>query len=134
MHDLRLGRTRHRHGRLSRFFGTQCRFVGKPGFSATDGAEFTGNTILYPEKWIFRILQETTAEGFASCRNVTIQGNKISFRRSQVQVEINVGSGTDPESFRFANNIWFCEDRPESSKPRLPTPETGGTYGVKSKS
>ncbi|RYD22760.1 MAG: hypothetical protein EOP87_26830, partial [Verrucomicrobiaceae bacterium] len=34
-------------------------------FVGVDGALFTGNTILHPEKWIFRILQETKAEGFA---------------------------------------------------------------------
>ncbi|MBU6387081.1 MAG: right-handed parallel beta-helix repeat-containing protein [Planctomycetes bacterium] len=33
-------------------------------FVGVDGAEFIGNTILYPEKRIFRVLQETTAEDF----------------------------------------------------------------------
>lgn len=98
-------------------------------FVGVDGAEFIGNTVLYPEKWIFRILQETTADGFAPCRNVTIRDNQIVFRRSQVQVEVNVGGGTKPETFRFANNHWFAEDRPQASKPQLPTEEIEGLYG-----
>lgn len=99
-------------------------------FVGLDGGEFSGNTVLYPEKWIFRILQETRAEGFAPCRNVVVRGNRIVFRRAQVTVDINIGLGTAPETFTFANNRWFAEDRPEASKPKLPIPETNGEYGI----
>lgn len=99
-------------------------------FAGADGAECTGNTILFPEKWIFRILQETTAEGFVPCRNGVVKGNRIVFRRSQVQTEVNVGGDAAPETFRFENNVWFAEDRPGSSKPRLPAAETDGVYGT----
>ena len=92
--------------------------------------DFIGNTILYPEKWIFRVLQETTAEGFNPCRNVLVRDNRIIFRRAQVQIEINIGSGTDPKSFMFEGNQWFAEDYPESSKPRLPNEEKKGVYGM----
>ena len=98
-------------------------------FVGVDGAIFTRNTILYPEKWIFRILQETTGERFVPCRNVKITENKIVFLRSQVQIEINIGANTAPESFTFTNNHWFAEDRPDRSKPKLPTEESGGVYG-----
>ena len=99
-------------------------------FVGVDGAEFTGNTVLFPTKWIFRILQETRAEGFAPCRDVLVKGNRIVFRRSQVQTDINVGGGTEPATFRFENNQWFAEDRPDASKPQLPAAETGGSYGI----
>lgn len=99
-------------------------------FVGVDGGEFVGNTILYPEKWIFRILQETTEPGYAPCQNVLVQDNRIVFRRAQVQIEINVGSGTEPETFLFEGNHWFAEDRPQASKPRLPSAEKGGTYGT----
>ena len=99
-------------------------------FTGVDQAEFIGNTILFPEKWVFRILQETTTEGFPPCRNVLIEGNRIVFRRSQVGVEINIGAGTAPDTFRFARNQWFAADRPDRSRPNLPTPETNGTYGT----
>lgn len=106
--------------------GSQC----AAAFVGVDGAEFTGNTLLFPEKWIFRILQETKEPGFLPCRNVLIRDNKIVFRRSQVQTDINIGSDTAPETFRFEKNRWFAEDRPEASKPRLPVPENEGSYGA----
>lgn len=98
-------------------------------FVGVDGVEFTGNTILFPQKWVFRILQETTAEGFVPCRNVLIKDNRIIFRRAQVQIEVNIGDGTAPETFRFEQNHWFAEDRPQVSKPRLPAVEINGIHG-----
>lgn len=100
-----------------------CAFVG------VDGAQFENNTVEYPERWIFRILQETNADGFIPCRNVRISNNRIVFRRSQVRVDVNIGGGTEPETFAFSGNQWFAEDRPERSKPALPTEETNGKYG-----
>ncbi len=99
-------------------------------FVGVDGAEFSGNTILFPTKWIFRILQETREPGFAPCRNVVLRDNRIVFRRSQVQTEVNVGDGTSPESFRFEKNRWFAEDKRQSSKPKLPAAEKDGIYGT----
>ena len=98
-------------------------------FVGMDGAEFAGNTIRYPEKWIFRILQETREPGFAPCRNVLVKDNRITFRRSQVRTDVNIGGGTAPETFRFENNHWLAEDEPQTSKPRLPVEEKGGVYG-----
>jgi hypothetical protein len=98
-------------------------------FTGVDGAEFTGNKILNPEKWVFRVLQETREEGFAPCRNVKIAGNEIRFLREKVGSEVNVGEGTAVETFRFENNRWIATDRPERSKPKLPVEETGGRYG-----
>jgi hypothetical protein len=98
-------------------------------FVGVDGAEFTGNTIRFPTKWIFRILQETRTPGFVPCRNVVVKNNRITFRRAQVQTDINIGDGTSPETFRFEGNAWFAEDRPAASKPRLPVEEKEGVYG-----
>ena len=102
-------------------------------FVGVDGAEFSGNDIRFPAKWIFRILQETREPGFAPCRNVLIKNNTITFRRSQVQSEINIGDGTLPETFRFDRNRWVAEDQPQASKPSLPTEETNGGYGPEPK-
>lgn len=98
-------------------------------FTGVDGAEFTDNTILLPDKWVFRILQENTEPGFVPCRNVLIENNAIVLRRSQVSIEVNIGANTAPETFRFAKNRWFAEDRPDRSRPKLPTEEKDGTYG-----
>ena len=59
-----------------------------------------------------------------------IENNAIVFNRSQVAIEVNVGAMTAPETFRFAGNRWFAEDRPDRSKPKLPTEEKDGTYGT----
>lgn len=99
-------------------------------FVGVDGAQFHGNTILYPKRWVFRILQETTDARFVPCRQVEIRDNRIVFRRAEIPIEINIGGGTAAETFRFANNRWFAEDRPQSSKPKLPSTEADGTYGV----
>lgn len=107
-------------------------FIGSPcacAFVGVDGARFIGNRVNYPEKWIFRILQETREEGFLPCRNVLIADNHFIFRREQVRVVLNVGDGTQPETFQFRGNRWFAEDRPAASRPDLPTPETDGVYG-----
>lgn len=98
-------------------------------FVGVDGAEFADNLILFPSKWIFRILQETTEPGFVSCRHVIIKNNRIVFRRADVHTDLNIGPGTAPETFRFEGNRWFAEDNPEGSKPHLPTEEVNGQYG-----
>lgn len=106
--------------------GSQC----AASFVGVDGAEFVGNTILFPEKWIFRILQETNEPGFVPCRNVLVKDNRIVFRREQVSIEVNIGTHTEPETFRFEDNHWFAEDKPELSKPILPSQEIDGIYGI----
>jgi hypothetical protein len=98
-------------------------------FVGVDGVEFIANTIIDPQKWIFRILQETQEPGFAPCRNVLIKDNRITFRRSRVQTDINIGGGTSPETFRFEGNHWVAEDQPGSSRPKLPVDEKNGVYG-----
>jgi hypothetical protein len=111
----------------------ECVFEGSlcaAAFVGLDGGEFSANTILYPEKWVFRILQETNVEGFAPCSKVSVRGNRIVFRRAQVATEVNIGPGTAPETFEFARNHWFAEDQPAASKPKLPAAESQGGYGV----
>jgi hypothetical protein len=98
-------------------------------FVGVDGVDFSGNTILFPERWIFRILQETTAPGFNPCRNVRLTDNRIVFRRGQIRSDVNVGGGTAAETFAFEGNRWFAADRPEASRPQLPVAEQGGGYG-----
>ena len=97
--------------------------------TGVDGAEFSGNTILRPGKWIFRVLQETRGEGVAACRNGRIAGNRITFLREQIASEFNIGEGTAPETFVIERNRWLAEDRPQSSRPKLPVREIGGVYG-----
>jgi hypothetical protein len=99
-------------------------------FVGVDGAEFTRNTLLFPKKWVFRILQESSGPRFTPCRNVRITENNIIFRRAEVGVEVNIGGGTSPDTFVFEKNRWFAEDEPSRSRPKLPVVESGGSYGV----
>ena len=110
-----------------------CTFIGSQApiaYVGVDGAVVRYSTIYHPSKWVLRILQETTEKGFAPCANGRFERNLVVFRRAEVQVFVNVGPNTRPETFNFADNLWFCEDRPQASKPALPVPESGGVYGV----
>lgn len=110
-----------------------CVFVGSTApiaFVGVDGATVRYNTIYRPDRWVMRILQETTEPGFPPCRHGRFEHNLIVFRAADLATVVNIGSNTDPASFRFTNNLWFCEDRPQSSRPQLPAPETSSLYGI----
>lgn len=90
------------------------------------------NTVLEPERWLMRILQETTDQGgyrFAPARDGQVVNNLFVFRRGQLRADVNVGGGTAPETFRFRHNLWYAPDNPGRSGPALPVPETGGVVG-----
>ena len=100
-------------------------------FVGVDDATVSFNTIYKPGRWAFRILQETTEPGFVPCRNGVVSDNVIVFDSSQwAQGGVNVGAHVDAGSFRFARNHWFCADRPDRSRPQLPSEEEGGVYGI----
>ncbi len=109
-----------------------CEFRGSTtplAFVGVDGAVVRYNTIEYPEKWLFRVLQETTGARFVASRNVTMERNVFVFRAKDCPTPVNVGPGTAPETFVFKENWWWCEDEPGKSKPNLPVEEVGGVYG-----
>ena len=99
-------------------------------FTGVDGAEFSRNVVTHPDKWVMRILQETTAEGFPPCRNVHVHQNVIVFERAKVRGVANIGPNTEPETFRFEKNLWHASDAPDRSKPKLPAPEKQGVYDL----
>lgn len=97
------------------------------------GCLVANNTMIDAEHWVLRILQETesTAEYmFAPSGDNTVVNNVVVFSRDVVGVVVNVGGGTAPETFTFANNLWFAQDAPDQSDPQLPAPETAGIVGV----
>lgn len=92
------------------------------------------NTIVRPHNWILRILQETVdADGytFLPAGGGVFRNNLVVFDRGDLSTYVNIGGGTDPASFTFANNLWFAADDPAQSDPAgdLPTPESGGVVG-----
>lgn len=112
-----------------------CTFVGSMApiaFVGVDGAIVRFNTIYRPTRWVVRILQENQSDRFIRCRNGRFESNLVVFDSTQLRTAVNVGEQTEPQSFRFADNAWYCLDRPTETRRlvRLPVPETGGTYGV----
>jgi hypothetical protein len=108
-------------------------FVGSAAamaFVGVDGAVVRFNTIYRPKRWALRILQETRTPDFVPSRNGEFTDNIVVFHSTQwSEGGVNIGSGTAPETFQFARNWWYCLDRPERSRPRLPSPETNGVHG-----
>lgn len=92
------------------------------------------NTIVDPERWVMRILQETMSDAtytFAPASNGRFVNNLVYYTRGAVATVVNVGGGTSPDTFSFETNLWFSYDDPSQSDPSasLPVPETGGIYG-----
>lgn len=111
----------------------RCLFVGGTApvaFVGADGAVVRRCTFYRPGRWAIRILQETTAAGFVPSRHGRFEENIVVFRSDAwAEGGVNIGPRTAPETFQFNGNVWFCEDRPERSAPRLPSPENGAILG-----
>ena len=111
-----------------------CTFIGSSApicFVGVDGAIVKYNTIHRPQRYVVRILQESRGNQFVPCRNGSFSNNLIAFRSDEIRGATNVGAGTAPGTFKFANNHWYCIDRPERShRLSLPVKETGGSYGT----
>jgi hypothetical protein len=96
------------------------------------GCIVANNTIVDPENWILRILQETVSSPpyvFEECRDGVFVNNLVVFDRSALSTYINIGPNTAPETFTFASNLWYAWDNPGQSQPTLPVTETDGIYG-----
>ena len=109
----------------------KCVFIGGDApvaFVGVDGAVFRENTIIDPERFVLRILQETTDARFNPCRNVTFEKNLIVYKKAELIEVVNIGPDTAPETFKFKNNWWYCRDDSQA-RPKLPSKETAGIYG-----
>lgn len=99
-------------------------------FVGVDGAVVRFNTIYRPGRYAIRILQEKNEPGFVPCRNGVFENNVVVFRSGEwVTGGVNIGPNTAPETFRFGGNLWYCEDRPGRSEPKLPTAEKDSVVG-----
>ncbi|MBN2447904.1 MAG: right-handed parallel beta-helix repeat-containing protein, partial [Phycisphaerae bacterium] len=90
------------------------------------------NTLIAPTNWLLRILQETTTEGdyeFLPSSYNTVVNNLVYFDRSDLHTYVNIGPDTAPDTFTFANNLWYAYDAPAQSQPNLPVTETDGIAG-----
>jgi len=106
------------------------RFIGgltPLAWATADGGDVRQNTIILPEKWILRILQETTDPKFKPCHDGVFENNLIIYD-SKVQTFVNIGPRTAPQTFRFRRNAW--RDLDGQRKPSLPTPEIDGLHQI----
>jgi len=93
-------------------------------FVGSINCEVINNTIIRPQKWVVRILQENTAAGMELCSKNRFRNNLIVVT-SAVQIAINVGPKTVPESFDFSNNLWFSAETGLRNDFQVPGHETG---------
>lgn len=91
--------------------------------------QVVNNTIWLPEKWAVRILQESTDARFQTCGNNSFVNNLIVLDNRAAAPTFNVGPNTAPESFLFANNLWYNIDNAGWSGPNTPAPETQAIIG-----
>ncbi|MBX3273221.1 MAG: right-handed parallel beta-helix repeat-containing protein [Sandaracinaceae bacterium] len=80
-------------------------------FTGCDACVFAQNTIVEPRTWVARILQETTGARFVPSRNGHFVNNVIVLDTSAIRTFVNVGGNTAPETFTFANNLWFATNQ-----------------------
>jgi hypothetical protein len=115
---------------------TNIRVLGNVFVRGTTPFAFVGatnsiaahNTVIDPERWLFRILQERTSGNgytFAETQNCTVQNTIFYFARSTVGTEVNVGPNTQPGTYTFQNNLYYAHDAAGQSAPNLPAAETG---------
>ncbi len=84
------------------------------------------NTIIQPEKWILRILQESSDTSFyKSCANNTFANNIVVVNNS-LSTDVNIGPNTLPATFKFKNNLWYHLQNASWRGPVLPVMEMNG--------
>jgi hypothetical protein len=89
-----------------------------------DACLVANNSFYLPQRWVTRILQETTEPGFIPCRDGRFINNIVVFDSTSLSTFVNVGPDTLPDSFSFSNNLWFSRDDPSFGGPTLPVTET----------
>ena len=90
-----------------------------------DGGHVHHNTIVLPETWVLRVLQETEDARFQPSHGGVFEHNLIVYD-ARVRVFVNVGPRTAPETFTFRENVWL--DAEGCRRPTLPVAERDGTY------
>ncbi|MBE2249147.1 MAG: right-handed parallel beta-helix repeat-containing protein [Myxococcus sp.] len=88
-------------------------------FVGCDGCLAAHNTIIEPNRWVVRILQENTDPRFVASRNGQFINNLIVLNAADVSTIVNVGGNTEPNTFTFGNNLWFALDRPGTWTPPI---------------
>jgi hypothetical protein len=92
------------------------------------------NTLVDPEHWVVRILQETVSGSgytFAEANNGSFINNIVYFDSSAVVTSVNVGGNTQASTFHFENVLWYAHDNPGQSAPSdVPVTELASIVGT----
>ncbi len=80
-------------------------------------------TIIAPERWAVRILQENTSAGMLACANNVFVNNIVEF--ISAQPAFNIGPNTDAGSFVVGHNLWYHRTNAQWTGPNSPSPEQG---------
>jgi hypothetical protein len=93
--------------------------------------EVINNTIISPEKWVMRILQETVdPDRFEPCGN-NVFINNIIYKSNAVSTDCNIGPDTAPETFVMSNNLWYNYENAGNSTPNsLPVADDNSIIGM----
>lgn len=107
-------------------------FIGSDApvaYVGCERVEVVNNTMYLPVRWALRILQETVDTArFVKCGNNSFRNN-IIYRNSSLSTDCNIGPNTDPQSFRFSNNLWFNYNNLSWSGPVLPVTDSNNIVG-----
>jgi hypothetical protein len=96
--------------------------VAPIAFVGAVNSEVINNTIIRPERWAIRILQETVdTTRFQPCGNNTFRNNIVV--TASTQPAINIGPNTAPTTFVFSHNLWFNPDNSSWVGPNTPVTE-----------
>ncbi|MFT5129602.1 MAG: hypothetical protein ACI8W8_003227 [Rhodothermales bacterium] len=93
-------------------------------FATSINCQVRQNTIINPDKWVLRILQEQPTDTFKPCQRGVFEANLIVYDR-RVRTLVNIGSGTLPDTFAFRKNAWFSKS---GGRPSLLVKEIDGVY------
>ena len=105
------------------------RFQAPVAWPTSSHVRVVQNTIVLPDKWIGRILQETHDPRFKPSHHGVFEKNLVVFdRRVGGHEYVNVGPGTAADTWQFRANAWFDVDG--NRKPRLPGTEESSIYQV----
>ncbi|MBI1386984.1 MAG: hypothetical protein GC154_00870 [bacterium] len=97
-------------------------------FVGSEYCLFAHNTVYLPGKWAARILQENTGARFVQSR-YGVYANNIVVIDDQVSTLVNVGPNTQPDTFRFAGNLFFHKSQPGFQQV-LPGEEFPNGFGL----
>lgn len=102
--------------------------IASVAFVGALNSEVINNTIIQPQRWAIRILQETKSSEFLLCSNNIFRNNIVV--TESTQPAINIGSNTDPASFTFSNNLWFNPKNSSWTGPDTPVKEVNQLLNV----